>query len=397
MTNEGNFLITLGQALATMGLYAEGHPARERVIDASFEHLLRVIADAPAVHFSFIGGEAIVGTRPMTELSGWEWAARLAAAGVERIEADAEVTRESFLRFMDDVGARLAGTPEPTAEVRQLIRPSIRFGSLRLDRAVNAAERLPTGADPRSGTAMRVSMADELAAVSWMHEEVERGGRLPVREVVAVVGALSATMHAERGLLLPLLTIKEFDQYTLTHACNVAMLAMGLSEQLGLDSTAVRAFGVAGMLHDIGKVRIPHELLVKPGRYTDEEREVIKAHPVEGARIILGRPGGSDLAAVVAYEHHMYLDGGGYPSLSTPRASHYASRITHVCDIYDALCTERPYRKAWEPDEALAYIERQAGSELDPTVSQAFVSMIRGASVSRTPMAEAAQPATATP
>lgn len=397
MTNEGSFLITLGQALATMSLYAEGHPARERVIDASFEHLLAVLESAPSVQFSFIGGEAIVGARPMTELIGWEWAARLAGAGVERIEVDAEVTRPAFVRFMDEAWARLTGTTAPSAEARQLVRSPVRFGALRLDRAAEGPELSAAESETVGIGAVRVSLAEELQAVSWMHEEVQRGENIPLMEVEAVVGSLSASMHAERRLLLPLLTIKEFDQYTLTHSCNVAMLAMGLSEQLGLDSSTVRAFGSAGLLHDIGKVRIPHELLVKPGRYTDAEREVIRSHPVEGARIILSRPGGSDLAAVVAYEHHIFLDGRGYPTLVPPRASHYASRIIHVCDVYDALCTERPYRKPWAPGEALTYIEQQAGTELDPTICKAFGEMIRGSTIVRTPVAEAAAPAAATP
>jgi len=310
---------------------------------------------------------------------------------------DAEVTHESFLRFMDEVGARLGGTPEATSESRQLVRSPIRYGALRLEKPEIDPNQPAIESEAAEGTSRRVSMVDEIEAVAWMHEEVERGEHLPVMEVLAVIGSLSATMHAERRLLLPLLTIKEFDQYTLTHSCNVAMLAMGLSEQLGLDSVAVRGFGVAGMLHDIGKICIPHDLLVKPGRYTDAEREQIRAHPVEGARIILSRPGGSDLAAVVAYEHHMYLDGGGYPSPASPRASHYASRITHICDVYDALCTERPYRKAWEPDEALKYIEQQSGTELDPTVARTFTEMIRGATITRTPLGEAARPAAATP
>jgi putative nucleotidyltransferase with HDIG domain len=397
MTNEASFLITLGQALATMSLYADGHPARERVIDASFEHLLSVMNNTPAVQFSFIGGEAIVGSRPMTELIGWEWAARLAAAGVERIEVDAEVTRAAFVRFMDEAWARLSGLPQPTSEARQLVRSPIRFGALRLDRPADAPELTESEVETVGLGAVRVSLAEELEAVTWMHEEVERGESIPVMEVEAVVGSLSASMHAERRLLLPLLTIKEFDQYTLTHSCNVAMLAMGLSEQLGLDSASVRAFGVSGLLHDIGKVRLSHDLLVKPGRYTDAERELIRAHPVEGARIILSRPGGSDLAAVVAYEHHIFLDGRGYPTLVPPRACHYASRIVHVCDVYDALCTERPYRKSWAPEEALTYIEQQAGTELDPTVSHAFGAMIRGANISRTLVTEAARPAAATP
>lgn len=397
MTNEGSFLITLGQALATMGLYAEGHPARERVIDASFEHLLEVLSAASSVQFSFLGGEAIVGRRPMTELIGWEWASRLAAAGIERIEADAEVTRPAFVRFMDEVCSTLAGTPVATADARQLVRSPIRYGTLRVDkRETDPAEGAPSMILPETGHTT-VSLADELEAIAWMHGEVERGDAIPYAEAEAVVGALSASMHSERKLLLPLLTIKEFDQYTLSHSCNVAMLAIGLAERLGLDAATARAFGVAGLLHDIGKIRIPRDVLVKPGRFTDAERELVRRHPVDGAQIILSRPGGSDLAAVVAYEHHMFLDGGGYPTLATPRAAHYASRLVHVCDIYDALCTERPYRSAWAPAEALKYLQEQSGTELDPSVAATFADMIREATITTTPVADAVSLPPATP
>jgi putative two-component system response regulator len=99
----------------------------------------------------------------------------------------------------------------------------------------------------------------------------------------------------------------------------------------------------------------------------------------------------------VAYEHHIYLDGRGYPTLATPRASNYASRMVHVCDVYDALCTERPYRHAWAPPEALAYLEQQSGTEVDPAIVSAFGSMIREATIAPRPVVEAAVPPLATP
>jgi putative nucleotidyltransferase with HDIG domain len=231
-----------------------------------------------------------------------------------------------------------------------------------------------------------IRLDEEVRTIGWIHGEVEEDRVVPLLAAETVAISLSATMHAQRGLVLPLLTLKEYDQYTMTHSCNVAVLSMGLAERLGLGATTARRFGVAGLLHDIGKVRIPHDLLVKPGRHTDQERDVIRRHPVDGARIILEQPNGSELAAVVAYEHHIFLDGRGYPTLQFPRSCHYASRIVHVCDIYDALCTERPYRKAWSPDEAAAYIEANSGTELDPAIATAFGAMIREAEVQRLPL-----------
>jgi putative nucleotidyltransferase with HDIG domain len=389
VTPEALYLLSLGQALATMGLYPGGHPARERAIDASLEQLLAILADVPSLQFSFLGGESIVGQRPMSELPGWEWASKLSAVQIERIEFDAGVTPESYLRFVDDIWNQLSGTRTSTAEGRQLVYAPARFGVLQLARPVPERGASPGAAHPEEGPFEPVSLADEVAAIEWMQQEAARGAGVPIAEAEAVVGSLSLTMHSERRLLLPLLAIKEFDQYTLTHSCNVAVLSIGLGERVGLDTTAVRAMGVSGLLHDIGKIRIPRDVLIKPGAYTAEDRAVMQRHPVDGARIILAQEGASDVAAVVAYEHHLYLDGGGYPSLRFARGADYASRIVHVCDIYDALCTHRPYRKAWAPAQALEYLEKQAGTELEPELVNQFAGMIRESNVSWAPLANA--------
>jgi putative nucleotidyltransferase with HDIG domain len=195
--------------------------------------------------------------------------------------------------------------------------------------------------------------------------------------VDAVVRSLAVVMHAERAMTLPLLELKEFDQYTTTHAMNVSVLAMALGEHLGVGPVMARSLGFAGLLHDLGKIRIPIEILNKPGRLTPEERLVIEAHPVEGARILLGGREPMEPAALVAYEHHLMLDGGGYPRLHYPRLAQYSSRIVHVCDVYDALRTRRPYRDAWESERVLGYIGERAGAEFDPAIAAGFEAMMR--------------------
>src|SRR5207302_532693 len=131
------------------------------------------------------------------------------------------------------------------------------------------------------------SLSEEADAVRWVQEEVQTRGMLPLTEAEAVVRSLSIAMHGGRQIVIPLLQLKEFDQYTTTHSMNVAVLAMALAESLGLSARDVRAFGVAGLLHDIGKVKIPLEILTKPGRFSDTERALMNRHPAEGAPIIL--------------------------------------------------------------------------------------------------------------
>jgi putative nucleotidyltransferase with HDIG domain len=196
-------------------------------------------------------------------------------------------------------------------------------------------------------------------------------------EAEAVVRSLSVALHADGRLLLPLLRMKAFDQYTTTHSINVALLSMALAEALGHSPRDIRSLGVAGLLHDLGKVRVPLEILTKPGSLSPEEREILERHPADGARIILNSDSKLTLPAAVSFEHHIMINGGGYPRRHFARDCHYASTLVHVCDVFDALHTDRPYRAAWPSAKALHYIERRAEREFEPTMAASFIALMR--------------------
>jgi putative nucleotidyltransferase with HDIG domain len=200
-------------------------------------------------------------------------------------------------------------------------------------------------------------------------------------------------MHSQSRMLMPLLQLKRYDQYTTTHATNVAVLSMALAEYIGLSTRDVREFGVAGLLHDLGKVRVPKEILIKPGALTAQEVAALRRHPVDGARMILAREQKLDLAATVAYEHHIMINGQGYPRFRYQRETHFASRLVHLCDVFDALCTARPYRDAWATEMALAYIEERAGTDFEPQLAESFTGMMRLWTHSRVLMAAEGAPA----
>jgi putative nucleotidyltransferase with HDIG domain len=245
-------------------------------------------------------------------------------------------------------------------------------------------------ADELLGTTATIAytLQDDIETIEWMHQQVQEQGEIPMLEAEMVVRSLSTAMHSQDEILLPLLQLKEFDQYTTTHSTNVAVLAMAVAEHIGLQGRDVRVMGVAGLLHDLGKVRIPKDILVKPGSFTDEERRIMQRHPDEGARIILGRDVRLEVPAIVAYEHHIMLNGGGYPAMHYSRPTHIASRLVHVCDVYDALCTNRPYRKAWPSEKALALIEENSGDDFDPQFAVPFVQMMRQQAIQRVKFAD---------
>lgn len=365
------FLHTLARALSVLALYPEGHAARERVLDDSYEKLRLTLDGARRVSYGFLESEVLFQGKGLREMRDWDWAPRLAAAGIQSVEFETSVTRDELEEFIDSALMRLGQQPSRTAEMRPARPSAIRWGAIGL----RGEEEEPVDV-PIAGVSLALGLVEEAETVQWIHEEINRGGGLPLMEAEAVVRSLAVAMHGDQELLLPLARLRDYDEYTTTHSLNVSVLSMALAEWIGLGDTEIRSVGVAGLLHDLGKVCIPHDVLIKPGKLSPAERMLVNRHPVAGAEIILESQPDLALAAIVAYEHHIMIDGGGYPRFTFPRECHYVSRLVHVCDVYDALRTDRPYRDAWPQDRILEYLRDRAGSEFDPAMTSAFLRMI---------------------
>jgi len=380
------FLTALGQAFSALTLYGDTHPMRTAAMSRLLQALLQQLETGIPLRLSFIDSEVIVGSRPITELRGWEWGTRLSAVGIQRVEIALQP-----LPTIDDVHSLMAAMRaclmSPESAPASWSQHGIRIGPLSVAGGGGGTGRDAGAAQPHDVGMVRTwevaaiatgGLGDEISAVDHIHDEVGSGRHVPIAEVDGVVRSLALTIRREQGSLLQLLQIRDVDAYTSAHCCNVAMLSMGLSEQLGLSEADTRAIGSAALLHDIGKVRLPTDLLTKAGELTDAERAVIQSHPAEGARILTARGSGHGLAATVAYEHHIWFNGrGGYPHLTYPRPAHYASRIVHVADVYDALCSTRTYRAAWPRERALELLQSLGGAELDPEIAMAFIAMAR--------------------
>jgi putative nucleotidyltransferase with HDIG domain len=374
MSSPGDFLTAFAQALSALSLYPDGHVSRERTLDSTFEKLSDLLSEDNNPFFSFLENEVIYRNTPLREMRNWDWSARFAGIGMQRLEFNTTVSRDELERFIEDTIGRLSASFFDSSETSHLGPSGIKWGEIGI--RGSDGEALGAGA-PIEVATLALSLGEEADAVRWLHSEVTDGRNLPLIEAEAVVRGLSVAMHGDQHAILPLLQLREFDEYTTTHSLNVSVLTMALAEYLGLGGQDVRAFGTAGLLHDLGKVRIPLEVLNKAGKLDPQERAVMNAHPVEGARIIITSEPDLDMAAVVAYEHHIMLNGGGYPGFSYHRDCHKASRLVHICDVYDALRTKRPYRDAWPSEKVLAYIEERSGAEFDGGTAHSFAQMIR--------------------
>ncbi|HMI55418.1 MAG TPA: HD domain-containing phosphohydrolase [Gemmatimonadaceae bacterium] len=377
MSDPIRFLVSFGQAVSTMALYNEGHPARERAVDRSFRCLKDLQQHDPHPRFSFLGEETIYQETALRELGDWEWGTRLAEAGVQRMELDSDVTREQYEEFLEEMMARITLSFIDSAEARPNRASGIKVGALGIRGETREPQQMLETAIPVATTSY--SLGEEAASIQSLHRAVEENGKLPLAEAEAVVRSLSMAMHGDQEMIMPLLQLREFDEYTTTHSLNVSVLVMALAEYLELAPQDVRTFGIAGLLHDLGKVNVPKDILNKPGKLTEQERQVMQQHPVAGARLIIESGRRLDLAAAVAHEHHIMINGQGYPTHHYRRDCHKASKLVHVCDVYDALRTRRPYRDAWEAERTLTYIEERAGTEFEPAAATAFVTMMRKA------------------
>ena len=215
--------------------------------------------------------------------------------------------------------------------------------------------------------------AQSKRAVTSMFQEARMGKAVNTTGAQKLVEEISDSVSRNPGALISLARLKTADDYTYMHSVAVCALMIALARQLGLDETLTRSAGIAGLLHDLGKALMPMEVLNKPGKLTDDEFAIIKKHPEEGYKLLLSSTGADEMALDVVLHHHEKTDGSGYPKrLKDAEISLYA-KMGAVCDVYDAITSNRPYKAGWDPAESLRKMAEWANGHFDSTVFQAFV------------------------
>ena len=231
--------------------------------------------------------------------------------------------------------------------------------------------------DPSQRVVARKSFLRAMHATKSVMLCARQGRRMDLRHAKRAVQSIVDLILSEELSLLGMTTLKDYDEYTYQHCVNVAILAITMGNRLGLSKQQLSQLGVAGLFHDIGKVRIPNVILQKPGKLSPEEWSVMKTHPIEGVKIIAKLHGLSSLAMramVTAYEHHLNIDLSGYPRLHRPRTQNLFSRIIAICDCFDAMTAHRSYQKdPFTPYEALHYMTTKLADRFDVTLLKVFI------------------------
>jgi diguanylate cyclase (GGDEF)-like protein/putative nucleotidyltransferase with HDIG domain len=281
----------------------------------------------------------------------------------------------------DEFMLLLPGTSSDDAvRVIEKLRAAMRGSPLLTDDGLRIPIRLSVGTAsyPEDGATL-----NELVAQSDAHlyESKRRGGDAITRRVEA--SPLEELASGGFGMLDSLVTaVDNKDRYTRRHSEEVTRYAVLIADRMGLSDESQRVLRAAGLLHDVGKIGVPDALLRKPAHLTESEREIVRHHATLGALMIQGLPDESEIRRAVA-THHERWDGRGYPAGLSGETIPILGRILAVADVFSAMTSDRPYRKALDEDEALTEIERSAGTQLDPGVVQAFLLAFRETGILR--------------
>ena len=209
-----------------------------------------------------------------------------------------------------------------------------------------------------------------------LFKQARMGQAIEVSVIAPLVDEINQSIERNAGALLSIVRMKTADDYTYMHSVAVCALMISLGRRLGLSGEELHQVGMAGLLHDVGKMAMPLDILNKPGKLTDAEFSIMKSHPVQGWEMLRKAQFVESISLDVCLHHHEKMDGSGYPERLSGTAISLHARMGAVCDVYDAITSERPYKHGWDPAEAIKRMTEWRTSHFDDSVFQAFVKTI---------------------
>jgi HD-GYP domain-containing protein (c-di-GMP phosphodiesterase class II) len=309
----------------------------------------------------------------------------------------------TFLIVGDDLVAESDVVRRPTLSQRQFVEMLKRRGVERLTLADGLTEEeahqivsvLATGETPQSSPHVvygRVHVAitddqntgapaevtaDQLDPVREAFARFRIDRKLPLAPMEQMVWSFIDSLSKTTRAILPLAKLKEHDEYTFIHSVNVSLLVLAQARSFGIQGPMLHAFGMAGLLHDIGKLMVPLEVLNSPGKLDGEQWALMQSHAEQGAWYLSESQGTTPLSIVVAYEHHLRFDGRpNYPMLRAPRVPNVASRMTSIADAYDAMSTIRPYQQPLGRATAVQVLQKRVETFYDPMLVANFIRIV---------------------
>ena len=359
-------------ASANASLYGAGHPQVVRLGAQLYDSIIAALEDVEELSLMIIENELIVNGMPQDfSLYLNRFSQILKARGIEHVKILRGITRQEVDSFIVSLSsAQGAGGETASSDHLRFGRVEVRLGSGMTGSGSNEAETASS----------RIRLPDmpkeELARFTEIYEMVKRRQKLKITGILDIVSGFVEAFRQEGKPLLVLAALRENDEYTFTHSTNVCILNLAQAMALGIQGQLLKDIGVSAMLHDIGKLFIPEEIITKKGKLTDEEFDLMKQHPAKGARYLMKTAGVPRMAAIVAFEHHAMLNMSGYPKFPADWRLNLCSHLTMISDIFDATRTRRSYREPLDLDEVTAIMLEMAGTKLHPVLTRNFLRIL---------------------
>ena len=226
----------------------------------------------------------------------------------------------------------------------------------------------------------RKTYAYALTSVKEVAQKINSQRRAGVRKLKRIVQNMVDILSEDESVMLGISTMRAYDDYTYTHSVNVAILSLCLGKRIGLSRISLSHLAICGLVHDLGKLDIPKEILNKPGKLTDQEFKEMEKHPIKSVSQIMRMHAPEDLKAKILlppFEHHLKYDLSGYPRVQNKKSVSLFGRILAIADVFDALTSPRIYRPiAYSPDRVLATMLKGSGKDFDPILLKVFINML---------------------
>lgn len=318
---------------------------------------------------------------PIDQLKPGMYVADLGAEWMDHpfLRSSFAVKDEATVRKIAEAGIReLYIDPErgldvPNAPTREEVHKKLDAEIIRIAEGAPPVRRVT--AREEIGRAKKVQAEANLIVHNIMHD-VRMGKQVDMEQVNPVVENMTESILRNGSALLSLCRVKNKDEYTFLHSVSVCALLVAFCRSAGMDAKTIHLAGVGGLLHDIGKVKVPDAILNKPGPLTEEEFEKMRAHPVESKRVLDATGGISEISIQVAFEHHERYDGSGYPGKLGGGQISQMGQMAAICDVYDAITSNRCYHKGLAAHEALRKIFEWSKFHFNPALAQQFIRTI---------------------
>jgi len=364
----------LAAVLKNATLYPESHPSALSSAEKLLIKIQELLVDRKEVAFYLIGGELFFETHSvLVDQSLSLLMEQFVSREIGAIMFRPGLTEMEIIKFGSLMSKEPAFFASEGGIAASLSRENISHIDLHRAQLVDNK----TGSAIKKGKKASSSYTDAVGTVKEMIRSVHLDKTVNMRKMNTTVQTLVDDILENRDAFTGLTSIKMYDEYTFAHSVNTSILAISLGTFLSLEKRQIAVLGIAGLLHDIGKVSLPLEIINKPGKLTEEEWGIIQQHPVEGALVLSEVPGVTKMAMVAAFEHHQHGELQGYPLVEDGRLPHLFSQIVSLADAYEAITANRIYYSSrTTPYQAIRILLKKRGITFDPILVKAFVNMI---------------------